>query len=307
MVREAAIAAGYRAGGRDRAIAPLPKDSLLPERGAGEYDRRLGVRWVGDDLRRWHKRTRAKTPNGCVEPLTEAALAATKTKDSYYAAQYQRLRGRRGHSKAITAVGHSILTAAWHMLTNGELHRDLGGDNFTQRDPEKTTKRLARQLQALGHIVTLQTAMPTAEVRKAADRREFDSEKHLPPSSWHSASATTSPGRGDPTGTDLHRRRAPLDPQLGVADLHQPQPPSKLVTASPEKRKADKRRIAPADIWIRPRPLARLTTGAFTAQSGRGPIKARRPITGRYSLIWVRIAGRALRCAPGRAPSQWAG
>ena len=47
--------------------------------------------------------------------LTEAALAATKTKDCYYAAQYQRLRARRGHSNAITAVGHSILTAAWHM------------------------------------------------------------------------------------------------------------------------------------------------------------------------------------------------
>ncbi len=73
--------------------------------------------------------------------LTEAALAATKTKDSYYAAQYQRLRGRRGHPKAITAVGHSILTAAWHILTNGELHRDLGADYFSQRDPEKTTKR----------------------------------------------------------------------------------------------------------------------------------------------------------------------
>lgn len=89
--------------------------------------------------------------------LTEAALAATKTKDSYYAAQYQRLRGRRGHSKAITAVGHSILTAAWHMLQTGELHRDLGSDHFTQRDPERTTKRLVRQLEALGHRVTLET------------------------------------------------------------------------------------------------------------------------------------------------------
>jgi transposase len=88
--------------------------------------------------------------------LTEAALAATKTKDSYHAAQYQRLRGRRGHSKAITAVGHSILTAAWHMLQTGELYRELGGDYLTQRDPEKTTKRLVRQLEALGHCVTLE-------------------------------------------------------------------------------------------------------------------------------------------------------
>ena len=35
-----------------------------------------------------------------------------QNQNSYLAAQYQRVRGRRGHSKAVTAVGHSILTAA---------------------------------------------------------------------------------------------------------------------------------------------------------------------------------------------------
>ena len=88
--------------------------------------------------------------------LTEATLAATRTKNSNLAAQYQRLRSRRGHSKAVTAVGHSILTAAWHMLQTGELYRDLGGDYFTQRNPDQATKRLVRQLEALGHHVTLQ-------------------------------------------------------------------------------------------------------------------------------------------------------
>ena len=87
--------------------------------------------------------------------LTEAALAATRTKNSYLAAQYQRLRSRRGHCKALTAVDHSILTAAWHMLQTGELYRDLGGDYFTRQNPDKATKRLVRQLEALGHHVTL--------------------------------------------------------------------------------------------------------------------------------------------------------
>ncbi len=86
----------------------------------------------------------------------ESANAATRTKNSYLAAQYQRLRGRRGHSKAVTAVGHSILTAAWHMLQTGELYRDLGGDYFTRQNPDRLTKRLLRQLEALGHNVTLQ-------------------------------------------------------------------------------------------------------------------------------------------------------
>ncbi|MHB8659799.1 MAG: transposase [Solirubrobacteraceae bacterium] len=97
-----------------------------------------------------------KGPKWLRATLTESAISATRTKDSYLAAQYQRLRGRRGHSKAITAVGHSILTAAWHMLQTGELYRDLGGDYFTQQNPDRLTKRLIRQLEALGHNVTLE-------------------------------------------------------------------------------------------------------------------------------------------------------
>jgi transposase-like protein len=54
--------------------------------------------------------------------LAEAAIAAKRTKQSYLAAQYQRPRGRRNHLKTLTAVGHSILTAIWHILTTGELY-----------------------------------------------------------------------------------------------------------------------------------------------------------------------------------------
>ena len=44
------------------------------------------------------------------------------------------------------------------MLSTGELYNDLGGDYFQRRDPERTTRRLLRQLEALGHQVTLQPA-----------------------------------------------------------------------------------------------------------------------------------------------------
>ena len=74
--------------------------------------------------------------------LTEAALAAGRTKHSYLAAQYQRLRGRRGHNRAVTAVGHSILTAIWHMLGTGELYNDPGNDYFTRQNPDRLTRRL---------------------------------------------------------------------------------------------------------------------------------------------------------------------
>jgi hypothetical protein len=42
------------------------------------------------------------------------------------------------------------------MLCTGELYRDLGGEYFQRRDPEKTAKRLVAQLERLGHSVTLE-------------------------------------------------------------------------------------------------------------------------------------------------------
>ena len=89
--------------------------------------------------------------------LTEAALAATRTKNTYLAAQYQRLRPRRGHKRALGAVKHSMLTAIWNMLTTGELYNDPGPGYFT-RDPARQIKRLLAQLEALGQHVTLQEA-----------------------------------------------------------------------------------------------------------------------------------------------------
>jgi transposase len=87
--------------------------------------------------------------------LEEAAMAAIRVKATYPAAQYQRLKPRRGHKRALGAVKHTLICAIWHMLTTGETYRDLGGDHFTGRDPERQTKRLVRQLERLGHSVTL--------------------------------------------------------------------------------------------------------------------------------------------------------
>jgi hypothetical protein len=89
--------------------------------------------------------------------LTEAALAATRTKNTYLAAQYQRLRPRRGHKRALGAVKHSMLVAIWHMLSTGELYNDPGPGYFT-REPARQIKRLIDQLEALGQHVTLQEA-----------------------------------------------------------------------------------------------------------------------------------------------------
>jgi transposase len=90
------------------------------------------------------------------QALKEAAMAALRTNDSYLQALYRRKKSQLGHARALGAVKHSILCAMWHMLTTGELYRDLGGDYYQRRDPERQTRRLIAQLERLGHTVTLQ-------------------------------------------------------------------------------------------------------------------------------------------------------
>jgi transposase len=91
--------------------------------------------------------------------LVESAHAAARTKDSYLAAHYQRIRGRRGPAKAAVAVGHSILVICWHLLSSGETYDDLGGDYFDKRRTSTARqRRLVAQLEAMGHKVTLEPA-----------------------------------------------------------------------------------------------------------------------------------------------------
>jgi transposase len=90
--------------------------------------------------------------------LKDAAMAAIRTNDSYLQALYRRKKPQLGHGRAVGAVKHSIICAAWHMLSTGELYADLGGDYYARRDPQRQTKRLVAQLQRLGHTVTLQEA-----------------------------------------------------------------------------------------------------------------------------------------------------
>ena len=90
--------------------------------------------------------------------LKDAAMAAIRTNDSYLQALYRRKKPQLGHGRALGAVKHSIICAAWHMLSTGELYADLGGDYYARRDPQRQTRRLVAQLQRLGHTVTLQEA-----------------------------------------------------------------------------------------------------------------------------------------------------
>jgi transposase len=90
--------------------------------------------------------------------LVQAAWAAARKKDSYFHAQFLRLKSRRGPKKAILAVAASMLTDVYCMLRDGVEFHDLGGQYFVQRDKERLTKRLLERLRDLGVDVEVKHA-----------------------------------------------------------------------------------------------------------------------------------------------------
>src|SRR6202044_1676812 len=53
---------------------------------------------------------------GACPGLNECARAAVRTKETYLAAHYSQLRGRRGEPKAIGAIRHDLLVAYFHIV-----------------------------------------------------------------------------------------------------------------------------------------------------------------------------------------------
>jgi transposase len=108
------------------------------------------------------KRRSGKTRRGdswLRSALTEAAHGAARTKHTYLSSHYWQLRGRRGEPKAIGATRHDILIAYYHIVRDRVPYRELGPDWLARRhSPEHRTRRLVKQLEALGHKVTLEVA-----------------------------------------------------------------------------------------------------------------------------------------------------
>lgn len=88
--------------------------------------------------------------------LVEAARAASRSKNTFLAAQYHRLAGRRGDQRAVVAVAHSILVIAYHILKEGTTYQELGATYHDQRSAKAVVRRLTQRLEALGFEVNLQ-------------------------------------------------------------------------------------------------------------------------------------------------------
>ena len=102
-----------------------------------------------------NKRSPVRKGNAWLKPaLVEAAKSAGRTK-TYLGAQYHRLARRIGANRAAMAVAHSIVVIVHHVIKTGQPFTDLGYKYIEERDQAAITRRAVRQLERLGHKVTL--------------------------------------------------------------------------------------------------------------------------------------------------------
>ena len=91
--------------------------------------------------------------------LGEAAIGAARTK-TFLGSRYHRLARRRGKQRALVAVGNSILTIAWHLLSDPSARfTDIGPDWHDRLTPLRRKRQLIAELERLsGMKVTLEEA-----------------------------------------------------------------------------------------------------------------------------------------------------
>ena len=83
--------------------------------------------------------------------------AAART-STFLASRYKRVVKWRGKNRALVAVGNSILTICWHLLSDPSAHfTDLGPDWHDRLAPQRRKRQLIAELERLsGKKVLLQ-------------------------------------------------------------------------------------------------------------------------------------------------------
>lgn len=85
--------------------------------------------------------------------LGAAALSVTHQKDTFLAARFRRLYPRRGGSRALVAIEHTLIVAVRHILANGEVFKELGADYYPQRNQSRTKIRAVKDFERMGFDV----------------------------------------------------------------------------------------------------------------------------------------------------------
>jgi transposase len=81
--------------------------------------------------------------------LTEAGWAAARTKNTYFSSKYKSLVVRRGKKKAIVALGHKILIAAYFIIRDKVEFKELGEDYLNNFRKDKLIAYYKKQIEKL--------------------------------------------------------------------------------------------------------------------------------------------------------------
>lgn len=82
--------------------------------------------------------------------LTQVAWAASHTRNTYFAAQFQRIASRRGKKRALVAVAHSLLDTIYAMLKTRKPYQELGADYFDKLNQDGLKTYCIRKLESMG-------------------------------------------------------------------------------------------------------------------------------------------------------------
>ncbi len=82
--------------------------------------------------------------------MVQCAWAATRTKNTYLRSKYDSLVVRRGKKRALIAVGHKILIAAYFILKDQVDYKDLGAGFLDNKRKVNQIQHHIKRLKELG-------------------------------------------------------------------------------------------------------------------------------------------------------------
>lgn len=85
--------------------------------------------------------------------LVEAAWVSCRKKDSFLRHKYESLVGRRGKKRALIAVGHKILCAAFFILKDHLPYQEFDYQKVLESKKQKQIQRYKSKLLELGVAV----------------------------------------------------------------------------------------------------------------------------------------------------------
>jgi transposase len=85
--------------------------------------------------------------------LTEAAWAASRTKDTALCEKYHNIARRRGKKRAVVAVGHQILVDVYRILSTGTPYNEVGAEAARERKSKMRECLMVRELERLGYSI----------------------------------------------------------------------------------------------------------------------------------------------------------